>query len=211
MPTFEHEQRLQAVLRVVRACGATSVLDLGCGDGALLRHLVAEPALVRIVGIDADARAVAAARAAFAAAGPLDDRRLSVWTGSFTQPDPRLCGFDLATLVETIEHIPPERLSAVEQTIFGQWRPRQVVMTTPNADFNILHGVPAHRLRHPDHRFEWSRAQFRRWCSALAARRDYAVQFPEIGIAHPVYGSSSQMAVFRAGPGAVPAQQIHEK
>ena len=105
---------------------------------------------------------------------------------------------DCALLVEVIEHISPDRLSALERSVFSQMRARTVVVTTPNADFNALLGVPAHRFRHRDHRFEWGRKRFRAWANGLAARHDYRVEFSDIGGSHPTWGGPSQMAVFDA-------------
>ena len=108
----------------------------------------------------------------------------------------RLCGFDCAVLVETIEHLDAERLGALERSVFGFLRPATVVVTTPNAEFNTLLGVPAHRFRHPDHRFEWDRARFRRWAGSVAERRGYLVRCSDIAGHHPQLGGASQMAVF---------------
>lgn len=76
-------------------------------------------------------------------------------------------------------------------------RPDMVVITTPNADINPLLGVPPHRMRHPDHRFEWGRARFRGWCDRAARAAGYAVTLHDIAGHHPDLGGASQMAVFR--------------
>ena len=46
------EQRLGVVLSVLKAAGARSVLDLGCGEGKLVRALLKEPSFDRVVGLD---------------------------------------------------------------------------------------------------------------------------------------------------------------
>jgi len=193
--TWLHGERLQAARQAVRASGAASVLDLGCGDGDLFVQLAADPGIERLVGIDICEGALGRLRRRLAKmdirAGAVDLR-----LGSMTEPDPRLSGFDCALLVETIEHIDPRNLSRLERAVFGQMGPRIVIVTTPNAEFNPLLGVPRYRFRHPDHRFEWSRAQFRAWGRRLAPSFGYDVAFEDIAGCHPDLGAASQMAVF---------------
>ena len=99
-------------------------------------------------------------------------------------------------LLETIEHIPPDRLSKVERAIFNSFKPNLVLITTPNQECNELLGVPSHRLRHPEHEFEWTRAKFESWASGVGDRNGYHVTFQGIGWSHPSFGAASQMASF---------------
>lgn len=203
MTSFLHEQRLEAVHDVVRAIAPRTVLDLGCGDGDLLTRLVGEPWIERIVGIDLSQGALDRLRARLdeiAEGEPAT--HVELIHGSMTDARPDLCGFDCAILIETIEHIDPERLSVVERALFGKMRPKSVVVTTPNAEFNPLLGVPRGRFRHPDHRFEWDRAKFRRWAEGVAARNDYRVVCSDIAGSHPVLGGATQMAVFSSDQAA---------
>lgn len=196
MTSWLHEQRLEAALAVVLEGGAQSVLDLGCGDGDLFVRLAATPGIARLVGIDICEASLERLRGRLAkqpvAAGSVALRRASMTVG-----DPALAGFDCAVLIETIEHIDPSHLSQLERAVFGQMRPRRVVITTPNAEFNPLLGVPPNRFRHPDHRFEWPRARFRSWGQRVAGVWGYAVRFSDIAGCHPDFGGASQMAVFQ--------------
>jgi 3' terminal RNA ribose 2'-O-methyltransferase Hen1 len=195
--TFLHEQRLEAVHEIVRAIAPRTLLDLGCGDGALLTRLVGEACIERIVGIDLSKDALDRLRARLdEVADGRPATQVELIHGSMTDVGPDICGFDCAVLVETIEHIDPERLSVVERALFGQMRPKSVVVTTPNAEFNPLLGVPQGRFRHPGHRFEWDRAKFRRWAEGVAARNGYRVVCSDIAGGHPDLGGASQMAVF---------------
>ena len=196
MTTLMHQERLEAVRAEVLSSGARSVLDLGCGDGDLFICLACEMVLDRLVGIDICAASLDRLRARLAARQVSADR-FELRCASMTVGDPALTGFDCAVLVETIEHVDPAHLSQLERAIFGQMQPRTVIITTPNAEFNPLLGVPAHRFRHPDHRFEWPRARFRAWGTRVAARWCYAVRFCDVGGCHPDLGGASQMAVFR--------------
>ncbi|PWK62380.1 methyltransferase domain-containing protein [Roseicyclus mahoneyensis] len=195
MTTWHHEERLQAVQAVVRASAARRVLDLGCGDGDLFVRLAAEPGIEALVGLDICAASIERLRqrlAKMAPVVPVVDLRVA----SMTDPTPDLAGYDCAILLETIEHIDPDRLATLETALFSKMRPRVVAITTPNAEFNPLLGVPAHRFRHPDHRFEWDRARFRRWGARVAQASGYAVRFHDIAGQHPQVGGASQMGVF---------------
>jgi 3' terminal RNA ribose 2'-O-methyltransferase Hen1 len=196
------DQRTGAVLAVLRDAGATSVADLGCGDGRLLRALLDETRIARIVGMDASLRALEIAERRLGLDRlPLRKReRIQLLHGSLTYRDERLAGFDALTLTEVIEHLDPSRLAALERCVFEFARPRLVVVTTPNVEFNVrFENLPAGGLRHRDHRFEWSRHEFGAWIEAVAARRGYTARSIGIGAVDPEVGCPTQMGIFRRG------------
>lgn len=199
MASTLHAHRLDAIVRLLLDSGATSVLDLGCGRGELLQRLLPHAQLTRLVGIDIDERALALARSALNIDLLDTARRIVVRYGSFEERDPELAGFDAAVLLETIEHIEPGRLPRVEQAVFAGMRPQLVLVTTPNREYNPLHGMVRGQRRHPGHRFEWDRAQFRQWAEGVAARNGYALTCADLGPPHPVHGASSQLARFSLG------------
>ena len=190
-----HELRLDTVLQELLRCGARSVLDLGCGGGELLLRLAREAQFCRIVGMDISAGVLRAARELLQAEPGALAQRVELVEASFAVPDARFAGFDAAALVETIEHIDAHRLSSVERAVFGSFRPATVVITTPNSEYNPIHGAPAGSFRHPDHRFEWPRAKFRDWARGVAGRNGYRAAFGDIGEPDPDLGSPTQMAV----------------
>lgn len=200
MTSWLHEQRLEAVRAEVLGTRPASVLDLGCGDGDFFVRLASEPELSHLVGIDICAASLERLRSRLAKL-PLMAGNVELRHASMTEGDPALTGFDCAVLIETIEHIDPSHLSRLERSVFGQMRPDTVVITTPNAEFNPLLGVPLHRFRHPDHRFEWSRARFRNWGRRVATTWHYEVRFRDIAGCHPEFGGASQMAVFDGSDG----------
>ncbi len=193
-----HEQRLGAVLAALKASGAARVLDLGCGEGRLLNHLLREPQFTHIVGMDVSVRALetASERLHLDRLSPRRRERISLLHGSLLYRDPRLEGFDAAAVVEVIEHLDPPRLSAFERNLFEFAQPRLVIITTPNAEYNIKwETLPAGKLRHRDHRFEWTRAEFQAWARGIGERFGYRARFLSIGPDDPVVGAPSQMAV----------------
>ena len=198
-------QRLAAVLAVITASGARSVLDLGCGSGRLLAELVKQPGLQRIVGLDVSCRALelAGRRLHLDRMAPRQRERVDLLHGSLTYRDGRLRGFDAAAVVEIIEHLDPPRVGAFENALFGHARPDTVILTTPNAEYNVLYaGLPAGSFRHADHRFEWTRAQFAGWAEGVAARYGYRAELSGIGPEGTgpdgtALGCPSQLAVFR--------------
>jgi 3' terminal RNA ribose 2'-O-methyltransferase Hen1 len=190
--------RVAAVIRELATVGARRVLDLGCGDGRLLAALLTDPRFTEIVGVDASATALdrAARRLHLDEMAPRQKERIRLLLGALTYADRRLSGYDAAVLAEVVEHVDAGRLAALEQAVFGVAAARTVVVTTPNAEYNPRYpGLAPGALRHPDHRFEWTRAQFRTWAEAVAARYGYAVRFEPVGEADPAVGPPTQMAV----------------
>lgn len=197
------ELRLAAVEAALVESGARRVLDLGCGEGKLLARLLRRPQFAAIVGVDVACAALERAtdRLGLEDMSPETRARISLLQGALTYRDARLSGFDAAALVEVIEHVPPERLPSLELAVFAAARPGTVVVTTPNAEYNArLPGLAPGARRHADHRFEWTRAEFRAWAEGVAERRGYALGFAEIGEADPELGPPTQMGVFRRCP-----------
>jgi 3' terminal RNA ribose 2'-O-methyltransferase Hen1 len=192
--------RVAAVLRELTAAGARRVLDLGCGDGRLLAALLRDPQFEEIVGVDASAAALdrAARRLRTDEMAPRQKERVRLLLGALTYADRRLHGYDAAVLAEVVEHVDPGRLGALEQAVFGTAAPPVVLVTTPNAEYNPLYpGLAPGALRHPDHRFEWTRAQFRAWAGSVGHRYGYAVRFEPVGDEDPEAGPPSQLVVLR--------------
>jgi 3' terminal RNA ribose 2'-O-methyltransferase Hen1 len=198
-PLSLNQQRLGTVLSALKATGARTVLDLGCGEGNLLRELLREKQFERIIGMDVSMRAlrIATDRLKIDRMGERERARLELMQGSLMYRDERLKGADAAALVEVIEHMDPPRLAALERVVFEFARPGSVVVTTPNAEYNVKwETLPAGQFRHRDHRFEWTRAEFREWAERVAARHGYGVRFMGIGEEDAVVGSPTQMGVF---------------
>ena len=198
-PLSLHEQRLGAVLAVLKQAGAQRVLDLGCGEGRLLQLLLAEQSFTEIVGLDVDHRTleVAAERLHLAQLAPTQRQRITLLHGALTYRDQRLHGYDAAAVVEVIEHLDPPRLAAFARALFEFAQPRLVVCTTPNVEYNSnFPSLPAGHFRHKDHRFEWTRAEFQVWAEEVATRFGYTVRFLGVGPADPTLGAPTQMGVF---------------
>jgi 3' terminal RNA ribose 2'-O-methyltransferase Hen1 len=194
-----HEQRLGAVLAVLKNSGAQRILDLGCGEGRLLRLLLAEKSFTQILGMDVSHRAleIAAERLHLENMPRMQKQRIQLIHSALTYRDARLNGYDAAAVVEVIEHLDPARLAAFERILFEFARPTLVVCTTPNSEYNVkFPTLPAGKFRHKDHRFEWTRSEFQAWAGAVAERYGYNVRFLPIGPEDPELGAPSQMGIF---------------
>lgn len=196
-----HSQRLETVAAVLKATGAKRVVDLGCGEGKLLRLLLAERQFEFILGMDVSWRSLETAKERLRL-DEMPDRqrqRIELIQGSLTYRDKRLNGFDAAAIVEVIEHLDAARLATFERIVFEFAQPEHVVLTTPNAEYNaFFEKLHAGEFRHEDHRFEWSRREFEQWAEPLAARFGYRVRFEPVGPVDEHYGAPTQMAIFTA-------------
>ncbi|MFD5466828.1 3' terminal RNA ribose 2'-O-methyltransferase Hen1 [Kitasatospora sp. NPDC127059] len=201
------EQRRAAILTALRDTGATRVADLGCGQGELIGELLKDARFTGILGVDVSARALQAANRKLRLER-LPERqaaRVTLAQGALTYTDARLKGYDAAVLCEVIEHLDLPRLPALEYAVFGAARPKAVVVTTPNVEYNVRwETLPAGGARHADHRFEWSRAEFGAWAEKVAAGYGYTVELRPVGPEDPEVGPPTQLALFRIDPGTNP-------
>ncbi|WP_280840846.1 3' terminal RNA ribose 2'-O-methyltransferase Hen1 [Micromonospora sp. A200] len=191
-------RRRDAVLAALAASGASRVLDLGCGGGALLTALVADRRYTEVVGTDVSSHALtlAARRLRLDRLPERQRDRIRLWQSALTYRDDRLRGYDAAVLMEVIEHLDPPRLPALEDAVLGHARPGTVVVTTPNVEYNVRYeGLPAGRFRHADHRFEWTRAEFAAWVGRVAATYGYSATIGGVGEEDPEVGAPTQLAV----------------
>src|SRR5581483_9330845 len=193
------EQRLGCVISALRALDAKTVVDLGCGEGKLLRYLLQDKRFERLMGVDVSWRNLEKARRRLSmdTMPDVQRKRIDLILGSLMYRDARLEGFDAATVVEVVEHLDPPRLAAFERVLFECARPKAAIITTPNSEYNVrFETLPAGQFRHRDHRFEWSRQEFSQWAHRITERFGYSVRFLPIGPEDPVTGAPTQMGIF---------------
>jgi 3' terminal RNA ribose 2'-O-methyltransferase Hen1 len=193
------EQRIASVVATLKTMGAKSVVDLGCGEGKLVRALLKDASFERIVGLDVSHRSLERAgdRLRLESMPERQRGRVTLLHGSVLYRDKRIAGFDAAALVEVIEHLDPPRLRAFERVVFELARPGVVVVTTPNSEYNVhFPALAGGKLRHKDHRFEWTRAELEAWAARVAQAYRYRVRFAPIGAEDAVTGAPTQMAIF---------------
>ncbi len=189
--------RREAIVGELRSLGANRIVDLGCGEGRLLRELVSEPTFTEIVGVEVAARPLRVAAARVDRFADRQRARVTLHQGSITYADPRIAGFDAIVLSEVIEHVDPPRLPALAATVFGTAKPKHVLITTPNVEYNVRwETLPAGKTRHPDHRFEWTRAELAAWSTDVCATHGYDFRQVPVGEIDPEVGAPTQMAVF---------------
>ena len=198
-PIALNQLRLEAVMQAVTESGATRVIDLGCGEGKLLKELLKQKEIQEIAGMDVSHRSleIASERMHFDTMPPKQKERIRLFQGSLMYKDGRLAGFETATAIEVIEHLDPPRLAAFERVVFEHAKPNTVIITTPNSEYNVrFETLPAGQFRHKDHRFEWTRQQFQSWAGEVAQRFGYTVTFRPVGNVDAEVGSPTQMGVF---------------
>ncbi|NXN34847.1 HENMT methyltransferase, partial [Rhinoptilus africanus] len=186
-----YKQRYQFIKDLVGKYKPKKVADLGCADCTLLWMLKFCSCIEVLAGLDICASVM---KEKMHRLSPLPgdylqpaERSLTVTLhhGSVAHKDPCMLGFDLVTCIELIEHLEQSELKKFPDVVFGFMSPSIVVISTPNSEFNpLLPGVTL--FRHPDHKFEWNRAQFQSWALEAARHYDYSVEFT--GVGHPPTG-----------------------
>jgi 3' terminal RNA ribose 2'-O-methyltransferase Hen1 len=203
-----NQQRIDRVTEIVQRLGATTLVDLGCGEGKVLACLFKLKQLTRLIGMDVSMRSleVASERLNLDRLPPRQRERIDLIHGSLIYRDKRLGGFDVATVIEVVEHLDSARLAAFERVLFEFAKPASIVLTTPNREFNVrFSSLPPGQFRHADHRFEWTRSEFQAWAARQAERFGYEVAFEGIGEVDEVHGAPTQVGIFTRAEPAVPA------
>ncbi len=197
--TSLNEQRIGSVVAALKASEAKRVLDLGCGEGKLISALLKDRQFSEVVGVDVSYRTLEKAqdKLRLDQMPPMQRERVKLVHGSLIYRDKRMAGYDATAVVEVIEHMDLPRLAAFERVLFEFARPGTVVLTTPNAEYNVKWpSLQAGKLRHRDHRFEWTRQEFQALANGIEERFGYTARFLPVGPEDAEVGPPTQMAVF---------------
>lgn len=186
--------RLNTVAEKIKELNVDSVVDLGCGEGKLLKLIIENTNVSKVIGADIDIKSlkIASKKLKYDSEG----ERLQLVQSSAVYYDKRFKDVDLICLVEVIEHIDEHRLQFVIDTVFNNYKPKNIIITTPNVEYNNVYEMNDDDFRHDDHRFEWTRAEFEKWCNDICSEYGYKVTFNTVGEVDEKYGSSTQMGVF---------------
>lgn len=212
------KQRVEFAVRHINQLHATTLVDFGCGSGSLLDSLLEHPTtLEKIVGVDISRKGLT--RAAKSLHQKLSKKLLLqtsvptavLYHGSVTDFDSRLYGFDIGTCLEVIEHVEEDQASLFGNVVLSSFCPAVLIVSTPNYEYNPIlqrsampnkeeeqeENAGPCKFRNHDHKFEWTRSQFQRWATGLAASHNYSVEFSGVGGSSDEPGYASQIAVFR--------------
>lgn len=181
--------RYEAIVKQVEKLPHRLVIDMGAGEGKLTEQLAQLQTIDTLYAVDPSNTALLKMKKRFSEADFAVTPTIQ-W-GSLYYEDTAFKGADVFILCEVIEHINEDRLEPFMKLITDSYAPKNIIITTPNAEYNKVYELED--MRHDDHRFEWTREQFRSWCSAAAP--GYDLRFEGIGEEHAVFGTPTQMCV----------------
>ncbi|WIM41190.1 3' terminal RNA ribose 2'-O-methyltransferase Hen1 [Paenibacillus sp. PK4536] len=173
------------------------IVDFGAGEGKLSVRLGEIEGVEQIWAVEPSMQSQLRAIDRFAKLEGRTDYVIPVvTTGSLFYRDERWVDQDVIILCEVIEHINEVRLPQVIHTLFTDYRPQTLIMTTPNREYNEVYQMGKDEIRHTDHRFEWTRAELEQYCTQWIQDRPYTFTLSGIGEKHEQYGQPTQMVVF---------------
>jgi 3' terminal RNA ribose 2'-O-methyltransferase Hen1 len=193
-----NDLRYEAILNLIKSLPhKESIVDLGAGEGRLSVQLGFVEGIKEILSIEPSnksrIRAIERFEQVNAKEGYVEPQSLP---GSLYYFDSRLQNKDVIVLCEVIEHIEEDRLPKIFDTVLNDYRPKTLIVTTPNQEYNVLYEMDD-EMRHDDHRFEWTRAQFAQNVETWTEQTPYQFSIQGIGEEHVAYGHPTQMAIFR--------------
>ncbi|MBU9708403.1 3' terminal RNA ribose 2'-O-methyltransferase Hen1 [Paenibacillus sp. AK121] len=193
-----NELRYQAIMDVIRKLPRRQkIVDFGSGEGKLSARLARMKGIEEIWAVEPSAYAQVRAVERFAKLERHADAiRPTPMMGSLFYYDEQLRGKDVMILCEVIEHVDEHRLNRVMDTIVTEYQPGVLIVTTPNREYNEVYRMDQQELRHGDHRFEWSRSEFRERCEQWIEEAPYSLALEGIGEEVEGFGQPTQMAVF---------------
>jgi 3' terminal RNA ribose 2'-O-methyltransferase Hen1 len=165
---FLGELRTNWFLDTVKRLGARSVVDAGCGSGRLAEAMN-KAGVLEVSAFDCHGKAVQAAKYHL-------ENKANVFFSSLMYRDDRLLSKDAILLQEVVEHMPAFQLRRAMELIFKVYRPKWVLMSTPNRSYNKIFGMPEGAFRHRDHKFEFDEAEAKRFCDSLPGGYKYAIE-----------------------------------
>ncbi|KAI9250283.1 hypothetical protein BY458DRAFT_524926 [Sporodiniella umbellata] len=207
-------QRRLFIVETLERFRPQSVLDYGCGEASVLSFLISsnEAHIKKMAGIDICEEALEeAAEACRPWASDYTQQRASpleitIYKGSVSIPDDRLKEYEAIVCSEVIEHLHDQDLLPFLDVTLGFYKPRILIVTTPNSEFNVhfpelRYGTDLSVFRHDDHKFEWTREQFQNWCQKGADKFGYRTEFHGIGLLRDEnkeakYGHCTQACIF---------------
>jgi 3' terminal RNA ribose 2'-O-methyltransferase Hen1 len=172
-----------------------SIVDFGSGEGKLSVRLGFVKGVREILAVEPSEYATLKAIKRFEELKDKEDFiQPTPIMGSLFYYDERLKSKDIMVLCEVIEHIDEYRLPKIMATIFREYKPKTLIITTPNKEYNQVYDM-GKEYRHPDHRFEWTREEFHEWCIGQNPG-NYELTFDGIGEEHQSFGFPTQLCLF---------------
>ncbi|WAQ81527.1 hypothetical protein PtA15_1A869 [Puccinia triticina] len=125
--------------------------------------------------------------------------RVELWSGDLAVNNERFKGLECVVMSEVIEHLFPHQLEQSIPLLFGSYQPQWIVITTPNHEFNQYidqyssaetrshhrfldpTGATDRYFRDDDHKFEWTRDEFKTWCETIGSTYGYDYELSGCG------------------------------
>lgn len=217
-------QRYDYVCGILEKYNCKTYVDIGCAECKLLRYLKnTNTELNLMIGIDIDQEVLSNGKEILSNSwfdyiqpreNPLE---IHLIKGDISLPSDyfieQACyentNLDCVSMVEIIEHMYPDVLEKAMETVFMKLKPRIIIVTTPNIEYNIVFenlqaegNEKRSKFRHWDHKFEWTRKEFQEWCEILLNKyTDYElICYDGLGLPpddNEGVGHCSQIAIFQ--------------
>ena len=167
------EMRYDWFYNKIKEMDIKQVFDIGCGSGKLLEKLQ------NIDGIDLFG--YDCSDSVLKIASRYVNKNVKLLFGSLIYFDESLLNKECFILCEVIEHLKKFQLDLAINNIFNVYKPKYVLISTPNQEYNKYYNLKRNEKRHSGHIFEWKTNQFLDFANKIKKKYHYKFKYEGIG------------------------------
>ena len=155
-------QRFKTIISVLANYDINSIIEFGCGNGYFIPMLISQNKYSKIAAIDKNEKKINKLKSKY--------KDVIFYNGSFLKENNEFRQYDCIIGIEIIEHLFEDEINVLSKIIFSKIKPKVIIFTTPNIEYNInlpiLHGG----FRNIDHKFEFNPKELNQYGKSICLK-----------------------------------------